>query len=128
MSSIPKNAPWRRIRNLPADNNIDTTRRPVTRSQRRTGLVDSGLSPPPYCHGFASSRLDWQLLQPTLDRLGVEVRVLAIDRPGIGRSTFQPGRSLLDWPTDVAAVADFLGLDRFAVLGVSGVPSRCQSG
>lgn len=35
-------------------------------------------------------------------------------------STFQPGRTFLDWPDDVEAAADRLGLDRFAVLGASG--------
>jgi pimeloyl-ACP methyl ester carboxylesterase len=47
-------------------------------------------------------------------------RALALDRPGIGRSTPHPGRRLLDWPCDVAAFADAFGLERFAVLGWSG--------
>ncbi len=51
-------------------------------------------------------------------RLGV--RLIAPDRPGMGRSDFQPGRSLLDWADDVAALADALTLPRFAVLGFSG--------
>lgn len=38
----------------------------------------------------------------------------------MGRSDFQPGRTLLDWPDDVADLADALGIDRFAVLGYSG--------
>lgn len=50
---------------------------------------------------------------------GVGVRVVTPDRPGIGRSDPKPGRRLLDWPADVAALADHLGLDRFAVLGHS---------
>jgi pimeloyl-ACP methyl ester carboxylesterase len=48
------------------------------------------------------------------------VRLVAIDRPGFGRSDFKPGRSFLDWPDDVAAVAAQIGIDRFAVLGLSG--------
>jgi pimeloyl-ACP methyl ester carboxylesterase len=48
------------------------------------------------------------------------VRLVAIDRPGFGDSEFQPGRSFLDWPDDVTAVADHIGSDRFAVLGLSG--------
>lgn len=47
-------------------------------------------------------------------------RVVSIDRPGIGLSDPQPGRSVLDWADDVARLADHLGLDRFAVLGHSG--------
>ncbi len=48
------------------------------------------------------------------------VRIIAPDRPGFGLSDFQRGRTLLDWPDDVACLADELGIDRFAVLGVSG--------
>jgi len=48
------------------------------------------------------------------------IRLIALDRPGYGLSDSQPDRTLLDWPRDVAAVADILGLDRFAVAGVSG--------
>lgn len=48
------------------------------------------------------------------------LRLIAPDRPGFGLSDRKPGRTLLDWPDDVAALADALGLDRFAVAGVSG--------
>lgn len=48
------------------------------------------------------------------------LRLIAPDRPGIGRSSFQPGRTFLDWPGDVLALADALGLGRFGILGVSG--------
>jgi pimeloyl-ACP methyl ester carboxylesterase len=47
------------------------------------------------------------------------VRLIAPDRPGVGRSTPQPGRRLLDWPDDVRHLADTLGLDQFAVVGFS---------
>jgi pimeloyl-ACP methyl ester carboxylesterase len=47
------------------------------------------------------------------------VRLVTFDRPGFGASDRFEGRSLLDTPTDVAALADYLGLDRFAVVGVS---------
>jgi pimeloyl-ACP methyl ester carboxylesterase len=46
--------------------------------------------------------------------------MIAVDRPGYGLSDFQPGRRILDWPIDVLRLADSLGLERFAVLGVSG--------
>ena len=48
------------------------------------------------------------------------VRLVIPDRPGSGLSDFQPGRRILDWPTDVAALADSLGFERFAVVGHSG--------
>lgn len=47
-------------------------------------------------------------------------RVLAIERPGFGVSTPQPGRRVVDWPADVARVADALGLGTFAIAGMSG--------
>ncbi len=50
----------------------------------------------------------------------IGVRVIAPDRPGYGRSDYVPGRRLLDWPRDVAAIADFLGIGKFGVMGVSG--------
>ena len=48
------------------------------------------------------------------------VRLIIPDRPGSGLSDFQPGRRILDWPADVCALADSLGIDRFAVAGHSG--------
>ena len=47
-------------------------------------------------------------------------RIIAVDRPGFGRSDFKPGRTLLDWPNDVIQLADALNFDRFAVVGYSG--------
>lgn len=48
------------------------------------------------------------------------VRLVLVDRPGYGLSDFHPGRTLLDWPRDVAELADALGFERFAVYGMSG--------
>ena len=48
------------------------------------------------------------------------IRLIAVDRPGIGISDPRPGRRLLDWPADVAQLADHLGIARFAVVGWSG--------
>jgi pimeloyl-ACP methyl ester carboxylesterase len=48
------------------------------------------------------------------------VRLIGVDRPGYGLSDEQRGRTLLDWPDDVAALADHLGFERFAVVGISG--------
>ena len=46
-------------------------------------------------------------------------RIVTADRPGIGGSDTKSGRSLLDFADDVAALADHLEVDRFAVLGHS---------
>ena len=68
-------------------------------------------------HGGLSSRLDAAPAHAAALSLGV--RIVSPDRPGMGRSTFQPGRRLLDWPPDVAALADALDIGRFAVMGWS---------
>jgi pimeloyl-ACP methyl ester carboxylesterase len=47
-------------------------------------------------------------------------RIIAVDRPGFGRSDFKPGRTLLDWPNDVTQLADALQIQRFQVLGYCG--------
>jgi pimeloyl-ACP methyl ester carboxylesterase len=47
-------------------------------------------------------------------------RLITYDRPGYGGSDRQPGRRVADVVQDVAAVADALGLERFAVAGRSG--------
>lgn len=69
-------------------------------------------------HGLPGSRLSYAGAGAP-DRDGRRLRAIAPDRPGIGLSDFQPDRTLLSWPADVAALADALGIDRFAVLGGS---------
>ncbi len=48
------------------------------------------------------------------------IRLISYNRPGYGDSTPLPGRRIVDSAADVAAIADSLGLDRFAVWGHSG--------
>lgn len=71
-----------------------------------------------YFHGLPGSRLDAQLTEPVASRLGA--RIIAVDRPGFGRSDFKPDRTIGQWPRDVAELADTLDIDRFTVMGVSG--------
>lgn len=71
-----------------------------------------------YCHGFPSSGREAALLHQPATALGL--RLIAPDRPGYGGSDDQPGLELRDWPTDLAALADHLGIERFALLGLSG--------
>lgn len=48
------------------------------------------------------------------------VRLICVDRPGYGESTFQDARCILDWPEDITQLADALGTDKFTVAGHSG--------
>jgi pimeloyl-ACP methyl ester carboxylesterase len=50
----------------------------------------------------------------------MRTRLITYDRPGYGRSDRLIGRRVVDAATDVAAVADHLGIERFAVVGRSG--------
>jgi pimeloyl-ACP methyl ester carboxylesterase len=67
-------------------------------------------------HGNPGSRLSWAPLAGQ-DLRGL--RLIAPDRPGFGGSE-GAARSHAAWADDVAALADALGLDRFALIGVSG--------
>ena len=69
-------------------------------------------------HGFPGSRLEATLLA---DRAIIKkIRVISIDRPGMGLSDFKKDRTLLSWPDDVVELANALGIDKFAVEGISG--------
>jgi pimeloyl-ACP methyl ester carboxylesterase len=71
-----------------------------------------------FLHGFPGSRLAGAVLDEAARARGF--RVLAPERPGLGLSSPQPGRTLLDFAQDVRALADALAVGRFAVLGESG--------
>jgi pimeloyl-ACP methyl ester carboxylesterase len=71
-----------------------------------------------YFHGHPGSRLEARFADETAAAAGI--RVIALDRPGYGLSDYQSKRRILDWPGDVAEVADTLGLERFSVFGGSG--------
>ena len=70
-------------------------------------------------HGTPGSRLSGRHPDPSRVA-GAGLRVITYDRPGCGRSTRHPGRSVVDCVADIAAIADALGVDRFVVTGGSG--------
>jgi pimeloyl-ACP methyl ester carboxylesterase len=70
-------------------------------------------------HGTPGSRFSG--LHPHRSRIAdAGLRLVTYDRPGYGRSTRHRGRRLVDCVGDVAAIADELELERFAVAGRSG--------
>jgi pimeloyl-ACP methyl ester carboxylesterase len=69
-------------------------------------------------HDGLGSRLVADPLAAVATHAGL--RLLSHDRPGFGGSTAQPGRRVADAAADVTAIADRLGVDRFAVWGTSG--------
>ena len=50
----------------------------------------------------------------------LDVRLIGIDRPGVGLSTPHLYDSILDFTTDLEIVLDQLGLERVAMVGLSG--------
>lgn len=87
---------------------------------RRVGCLEVGIAdgrPIFHFHGNGSSRLEVELLADVAASAGV--RLIGLDRPGIGDSDPAPGRTLIDWPSDVAQVADRLQIGRFAIVGFS---------
>jgi len=87
---------------------------------RRLGFREIGCTtgfPVLSFHGGLSCSSEMLFAEQICRDLGV--RLIAVDRPGIGGSDLLPGRRLLDWPDDVAALADGLDLGPFAVFGWS---------
>ncbi|MBI4226468.1 alpha/beta hydrolase [Candidatus Roizmanbacteria bacterium] len=88
---------------------------------RRLSLTEYGApygKPIFYFHGWPGSRIGGEVLDEPAKALGV--RLISADRPGFGRSDPAPGRTLLSWIEDVLDLSDYLGVKKFAVLGVSG--------
>jgi pimeloyl-ACP methyl ester carboxylesterase len=79
---------------------------------------DPNGTPLVFLHGFPGSRLAAAVLDETARADGV--RVIAPERPGLGRSAPQSGRTMLDHARDVRRLAEQCGIDRFTVLGESG--------
>jgi pimeloyl-ACP methyl ester carboxylesterase len=94
----------------------------ILRSGRRLAYAyfgDKQGLPVIYFHGTPSSRLEPLIIgNESLAARGL--RVVAFDRPGLGGSDFLPGRTIGDIANDAAQLADHLGFERFAVLGMSG--------
>lgn len=87
---------------------------------RRFAYLEAGdLSGTPvfFIHGNPGSRYMRHPDDSILRELGV--RLIVPDRPGYGLSDFQRGRMMLDMPSDIEQLANALGLERFAVFGVS---------
>lgn len=91
------------------------------RDGRRLGYCEAGDlaagAPVILLHGNPGSRYMRHPDDALTASLGV--RLITPDRPGYGLSDYQPRRTLLDFPADIAQLADHLGIDRFALFGVS---------
>lgn len=67
-----------------------------------------------FVHGHPGSRLEGAHLHDFGLKLGA--RIIVPERPGMGWSSPQPNRKLLDYPKDLEHLADHLKLESYGVL------------
>ena len=92
------------------------------RDKRRLGLAAFG-DPDGFTvfwfHGTPGARR--QVPPAAIEFAGANgLRLVGLERPGVGWSTAHLYRHMADWADDVAQVADVVGADRFGVVGLSG--------
>lgn len=86
---------------------------------RQLGYLTIGKGQPIiYFHGTASSRLEILLLKELISQ--AKLQIIGVDRPGYGLSTFKPIKNLSDFNSDINFLADYLGVNKFGILGWSG--------
>lgn len=93
----------------------------VLRDGRRIGYAESGDPdglPLLWFPGTPGSRYSSPADEGATAAAGV--RLVCVERPGFGVSDFLARRQILDWPSDAVQIADALGIDRFAIAGMSG--------
>lgn len=96
------------------------TDRHVTVDGRTVALTEHGDpsgAPVFLFHGTPDSRLGKEFTDAPARERGL--RVLCPDRGGIGGSDPLPGRTIAGYAAEVVALADVLGIDRFATVGYS---------
>jgi len=103
---------------MPEPELLETVNLSDGRSMSFASFGDPAGRPVFYFHGFPGSRFEPQSNHEEYLKAGI--RLLALDRPGMGQSSRKSKRKLLDWPDDVVEVAKILNLKKFSVLGVSG--------
>jgi pimeloyl-ACP methyl ester carboxylesterase len=73
-----------------------------------------------YFHGVPSAADEWSLWGDEEKIKVLGIRLIAIDRPGVGLSSFHPNRRISDWAKDITHFTDILGIEKFSVFGYSG--------
>lgn len=82
-----------------------------------TELGDPESKPLFHFHGWPGSCLEAKFGEVLIPLSNV--RIISVNRPGIGFSDRKKYRKLLEWPDDVVELADHLSIDRFSILGMS---------
>jgi pimeloyl-ACP methyl ester carboxylesterase len=90
------------------------------RDGRRLGYLEVGDAAGPvviHCHGSGSSRLEALFFEAAATELAV--RLIPVDRPGVGRSDPHAYENVAAWADDIGDLADQLDIATFAVQGLS---------
>lgn len=92
-------------------------------SGRKLGYHTSGPAtgtPIIYIHGHPDSGIT--ITGPLESRIAqdLDIRWIGPDRPGVGLSTRYDSQEVLDYPTDIDALAKHLNLPRYYIIGTSG--------
>ncbi|TKX26035.1 alpha/beta hydrolase fold-containing protein 5 [Elsinoe australis] len=106
------------LRNDEMDESSSTFNTPDGRTVSYLQVGSSTGKPIFFLHGTPGSRFEAAHLDEISKRHNV--RMIGIDRPGIGLSTPKPGRTLVDAAHDVNNLADHLGIRTYGIIGVSG--------
>jgi pimeloyl-ACP methyl ester carboxylesterase len=102
------------------DTPVGATKTVTTRDGRTLAYCEVGDPHGPlviHNHGGPSSRLEARLFANSASKHGL--RLICVDRPGIGQSSPQEGRSYAGWADDMTTIADALGHREFGVTGWS---------
>ena len=102
------------------DKPIGATTTVTTRDGRTLAYLEVGDPHGPlviHNHGGPSSRLEARLFANSASKHAL--RFICVDRPGIGQSSPQKGRSYAGWAHDMTTIADALGHRQFGVTGWS---------
>lgn len=88
---------------------------------RQLGFAEYGINngfPLLFFHGLPGSRLEAGKLHAAAFKL--DLRLIGIDRPGMGLSSPQKNRTILDWPNDIKEFATAFNFKTFSIIGHSG--------
>jgi len=98
----------------------DLTRKVTTKDGRNLTCLEMGDPHGPlviHNHGGPSSRLEGQVFAHAASKY--RLRLVCVDRPGIGQSSSQKTRTYAGWAEDLTTIADVLGYREFGVTGWS---------
>lgn len=99
---------------------VEATKTVATQDGRNLAYLEVGDPHGPlviHNHGGPSSRFEARLFANSASKS--RLRLVCVDRPGIGQSSPQKGRSYSGWADDMTTIADALGYHEFGVTGWS---------